>query len=161
MSDYGKRCGAERAEGGLCMAYGSQRHGGRCWIHGEEPSSAAQPPPEVRRCKGVNGNGTPCRLSALSNAEHCWSHLRIELRGGRLSPVRWSPVRLTPGEHRFTEVTERVRNEKRLEAENDDLRNQITSLTLELERTRRELAYARAGQKPAPERVHVRKEMRV
>lgn len=67
-------------------------------------------------------------------------------------------MRLAPGERRLGEVSERVRNEKRLEAENDDLRKQITTLTLELEQMRRELAYARAGQKPAAE--HVRKELR-
>lgn len=154
-SYYGPRCGAERAGGGLCLAYGVERHGGRCWAHRmprvQTPSAAKAV--EVRWCKAITANGTVCRCAAAWKAEYCRMHLRIALRD--------SLPRSTPGEHRFTEVTERVRNEKRLEAENDDLRNQITSLTLELERTRRELAYARAGQKPAPERVHVRKEMRV
>lgn len=144
------RCGAEKATGGgRCMAPATERYGGRCYLHSEEAQRARAARQaahvEAPRCKTLNPSGWRCPHAAAKGYEHCWVHLRVALRHAQLERA----PRPTPSEQRIAVVTDRVRNEKRLEAENDELRRQITDLSIELEGTKAALELARAWKKPS------------
>ncbi|HYG69963.1 MAG TPA: hypothetical protein VD838_19960 [Anaeromyxobacteraceae bacterium] len=146
------RCGAPKVEGGgRCMLPAIARYGGRCYLHSpegiadrEHTSTRNRRAPEPR-CKTVNPNGWPCRHSAAKGFDHCFLHLRAVLRA---APAPEPPPRVGPSEKRVEVVNERVRNERRLEDENTDLRRQITDLSVQLEKVRAELQLLRAWRKP-------------
>lgn len=151
------RCGAEKAKGGRCAQRGVACHGGRCHLHSELAQQARaahqaarrKAAEEAPRCKSLNQSGWRCPHAAASGYEHCWVHLRTELRNAEL--VR--APRPSMSEQRVVVATARQREDKRLEAENDDLRRQLTELSIELEKTKAALELARAWRKPV-ERVN-------
>jgi hypothetical protein len=149
------RCKALNAHGWPCRLRPVDGHE-HCAHHLCAAQGALVSPPEAGSCKTLRANGTPCRCTPLKGHAHCWQHLRDLMRSATLERTvarRTEAARTTLREQRLDLVTDRVRNEKRLEAENDDLRRQITALTVELEKTRAALQLARVWKKPS-ERVN-------
>lgn len=152
MSDGGGfwkgRCGAPKADSGRCMLPANARYGGRCFMHSAEGLAERDEQRKRRtrvepQCKSVDRNGFPCRHRAAIGFEHCFLHVR-----GVLRDTEPPPPRVGPGEKRVQVVSERVQNERRLEAENVGLRRQITDLSVQLEKVRAELNLLRAWRKP-------------
>lgn len=149
------RCKSLNANGWPCRLRPVNGHE-HCAHHLCAAQRAHASPLEAPSCKMRSASGAPCRCTPLKGHAYCWQHLRDALRRATIERTvarRTEAARTTLQEQRIDAAIERARNEKRLEAENDDLRRQITELAVELERTKAALQLAHAWKKPA-ERVN-------